>query len=218
MLWGARCGKTARRVLTGGRGGDSPSLPDPFGKVMVPNWVRQIMVPKSPPKIQVSRRRPEAKLARADSFEAAETPARRDGVGQFREVVAEWLRADADVLCHLFEWPRGCQVAVNCAPQQAPDAFQVRVDVRLPWNSPHSIGPTRRATASLASRLPRTVTSGKPSWISSPLTSRRVACKHWTCIRACGPATRPTLGRRWLASASLHSPLRGYNAWWGSAL
>jgi hypothetical protein len=30
VLWGARCEKTARRVLTGGRGGDSPSLPDPI--------------------------------------------------------------------------------------------------------------------------------------------------------------------------------------------
>src|SRR5712692_5951341 len=30
VLWGARCGKTARRVLPGGRGGDSLSLPDPL--------------------------------------------------------------------------------------------------------------------------------------------------------------------------------------------
>src|SRR5215471_18152631 len=29
LFWGARCGKSARRVLTGGRWGDLPSLPDP---------------------------------------------------------------------------------------------------------------------------------------------------------------------------------------------
>lgn len=29
LLWGSRYGKSARRVLTGGWGGDSPSLPHP---------------------------------------------------------------------------------------------------------------------------------------------------------------------------------------------
>ena len=34
VSWGARCGKTARRVLTGGRGSDPPSLPDPTRRVV----------------------------------------------------------------------------------------------------------------------------------------------------------------------------------------